>query len=421
MRMRKLGFGQSVVFLASEEIESKIRERTGRKSDLPIGVDDVLCWSIGETWEDLRKSMPSWAVQGERFERTKGLLRGTATPVGQLREYLEDESQTLQRRYKPDCHDRGIDYLFRGWGRNNTNINNIIARCKVFGAMSLSAAGLNEEQERELAPEVEEERQIERPPRLTPRRHQVHHALWRLAQTGEVLLDEGAFRPAFLGLVSTSAAELFEAAQFPADVLVTTDFMHTVEKPASASQHSFVSDSYQRPVQFVLSVPQGRGERFRKLVIISPFEANELFGTIKEKRRVTLHLFSPRMNAAYASLDKLELFNVGHAFNADEISRSATQQLNLFAGSLYLRSIKEYGEICDALGLARCSLREDRQVLADGFIDPPIGQWGLQSSPIPFLRSLLMKIRREGEGIQKTHLGKILNGVRLGMVDFVQG
>jgi hypothetical protein len=47
--MRKLGFGQSVVFLASKEIESKIRERTGRRFDLPIGVDDVLCWSVGET------------------------------------------------------------------------------------------------------------------------------------------------------------------------------------------------------------------------------------------------------------------------------------------------------------------------------------------------------------------------------------
>jgi hypothetical protein len=108
--------------------------------------------------------MPSWGVQGGRFERTKGLLRGTATTVGQLCKYLEDESQTLQRRYKLHCHDCGIEYLFRAWGRNNTNINNIISRCKVFGAMSSSAAGLNEEQERELAPDVEQDRQIERPP-----------------------------------------------------------------------------------------------------------------------------------------------------------------------------------------------------------------------------------------------------------------
>jgi hypothetical protein len=229
------------------------------------------------------------------------------------------------------------------------------------------------------------------------------------------LLDEEVF------VQLSNAAKLFEAAEFPADVLVTTDFKHTVEEPVSAFQHSFVSDSYQRPVQFVLSVPRGHGEKSRTLVIISPFEATELFGTIQNKRRVTLHLFSPRMNAGYASLDKLELFNVGRAFNADEISRSTTQQLNLFGGSLYLRSFEECGEMCDYLGLERCTLNGDQQVLADGFIDPPIGQWGLQSSPIPFLRSRLMKIRREGEGIEKTHLGKILSGVRLGMVDFVKG
>jgi hypothetical protein len=41
-------------------------------------------------------------------------------------------------------------------------------------------------------------------------------------------------------------------------------------------------------------------------------------------------------------------------------------------------------------------------------------------SPVPFLRTLLMKIRREGEGIEKTHLGKILSGVRLEEADFTE-
>jgi hypothetical protein len=42
----------------------------------------------------------------------------------------------------------------------------------------------------------------------------------------------------------------------------------------------------------------------------------------------------------------------------------------------------------------------------------------MRRSPVPFLRTLLMKIRREGEGIEKTHLGRILNGVRLEEADF---
>jgi uncharacterized protein (DUF1697 family) len=108
--MRKLGFGQSVVFVTPEEIARKIRERTCKATDAQIGVEDVLCWSIGETWEDLKRGMPLWAVQGERFERTKSLLSGTATTLEQVETFLEDEAQTLEVRYKPLLQgDRGHD------------------------------------------------------------------------------------------------------------------------------------------------------------------------------------------------------------------------------------------------------------------------------------------------------------------------
>jgi hypothetical protein len=85
---------------------------------------------------------------------------------------------------------------------------------------------------------------------------------------------------------------------------------------------------------------------------------------------------------------------------------------------LYLRSLSEYNELCDYLGLLRGKAKMGQQVYADGFIDPPTGIWGLKQSPVPFLRSLLMKIRREGEGVEKTHMGRILNGIRLEEEDF---
>jgi hypothetical protein len=77
--------------------------------------------------------------------------------------------------------------------------------------------------------------------------------------------------------------------------------------------------------------------------------------------------------------------------------------------------------MCDFLGLLRCKPVEGQQVDVDGFIDPPVGKWGLKASPVLFLRTLLMKIRREGEGVEKTHMGKILNGVRLEEADFQDG
>jgi hypothetical protein len=79
MRMRKLGHGQAITFIVPKEIETKIYERTGKHLSVPIEVADVLSWLIGETWSDLRRSMPLWAVQGQRYKSHKHLLNGTNT------------------------------------------------------------------------------------------------------------------------------------------------------------------------------------------------------------------------------------------------------------------------------------------------------------------------------------------------------
>jgi hypothetical protein len=92
-------------------------------------------------------------------------------------------------------------------------------------------------------------------------------------------------------------------------------------------------------------------------------------------------------------------------------------QLNLFAGALYLGSYEEYNDLCTMLGLRVTNLREGQQFTADGFITPPAGTWDLRDSPISFLRALLLRTRREGQGLESTHLGKTLNGVRLEEAD----
>ncbi|KAF2833124.1 hypothetical protein CC86DRAFT_461565 [Ophiobolus disseminans] len=417
MRMRKLGFGQSVAFIVPEEISTKIQERTGKPSHAPIEVSDVLCWSIAETWQDLKRSMPLWAVQGERFERNKNLLCGTDTSNGQAQAFLEDEAQTLEARYMPRTQDSGGMGMLKNWDLNNQNIAKIVTRCREFEAMGFSAATLSEEQERELAPEIEEERQIERPARLDAIKHTVHADLQRLVLSGKLTVGSKAFGPTFQALGTTSAARLCDLWKFPTGLLVTADFIRTVKPPAGSSMAAFISDSYQRPVQFVLSVYDDHGT-VQNLLIISPVETNILLASIRKFAKVTLHLFAPRANIGFAPLDRLELYNVGRTFSRNLVSRSLTVQLNLFAGSLYLRDFNEYTELCDLLGLLRAKPVHGQQVYADGFIDPPTGTWGLTKSPVPFLRMFLVKIRREGEGLEKTHLGKILNGIRLEEADF---
>jgi hypothetical protein len=120
--MRKLGVGQSAAFIVSEGISTKIRERTSKPLDRPIKVSDILCWSITETWRVLKRSLPSWAVQGERFERNKKLLYGAATTEAQANAFLEDEAQSLEVRYKPRSQEESGMSMLRTWDLNNSNI-----------------------------------------------------------------------------------------------------------------------------------------------------------------------------------------------------------------------------------------------------------------------------------------------------------
>jgi hypothetical protein len=68
MRLRKLGLGQPVVFYDPEEIKSQLLLRKKTSGYTTVRVSNVLCWAIKETWLDIRRSMPLWALQGRCFQ-----------------------------------------------------------------------------------------------------------------------------------------------------------------------------------------------------------------------------------------------------------------------------------------------------------------------------------------------------------------
>lgn len=417
MRMRKLGNGQSVVFCVPEDIQHQIRERTDRSALQKIGLSNVLTWAIHGTWDDAKKSMPLWAAQGERFIRQKKLWGDLcaeghgAVSSEQARNFLEDEAQSLEQRYRPN------------WKKASSNLplevqdgvhSEILARCNEFDNISHLTAKMNEEQERELSPEVQHERQVQRPPKQTPAQHSIDSDLENFISTGILLEGSSAFRPAFQSLRETSAAHHLDVNEFPPDLLVTIDFCRTV-KPQDTT--SFISDAYQRSVQWILT----SGDRTQsdtvnvtgRMVVISPFEAQELYGLIKNSKYVTMHLYGPRFNLGKPALDTLDLYNISKVGGTGlNIPLALTIQLNLFAGQLYFGSFEEYVRACELLGIASEPL-EDVKAGPDGFI------WGdnqistFRHSPVKFLKVLMSQIRRNGEGIDRTHMGQLCNGIPL--------
>ncbi|KAL4994276.1 hypothetical protein BDV10DRAFT_189152 [Aspergillus recurvatus] len=437
MRMRKLGKGQSVVFCIPQEIQSKILSIIGKPSGYDISVSDVLRWAVSETWVDMQRSIPLWAIQGERFERQNNLW-GKARRYGetqmsktQAEEFLEQESQSLEQRYRPRLDDNAPPFI-KSDDEYNGNIRLILERCREFRNINFQSTQLQEEQERQLAPEVEQERQIQRPPSATPEEHSVHPDLRYFATTGILKEGSNAFMPAFQALNNTSAATYLSVSEFArhpdvpeltSGLLVTSDFARTVRMPKSPSS---TMDDYQRPVQWVLTGTvhsfAGRGRKTVKhMIVISPYEANELHSEIMKSKDVTMRLYAPRQNRIFSALDNLDLYPIPRANSVVlDIPTAVRIQLNLFAGQLYISSFDEYREICDFLGVACYAAPEGLTVAADGFIVAP-DKAQFTESPLKFLKVLISQIRKDGQEIDKTHIGKLLDGKLLTMDDFEVG
>lgn len=420
--MRKLGQGQSVVFCIPKEIERQFLWRKKTPGSTDIGVSDVLCWAITETWVDTRRSMPLWAVQGRRYEHQRQLWADASTEEevmsrSHAERFLEDEAQTLEDRYRTSI---AADTPALMQADVNMNLRRIQDRCREFHTLEHSTATLREEQERELSPEIVQEREVQRPAPAEPMLHRIHSDVKAFVMNGVMRSHSKAFKPAFETLRQTSAASYLEVSQFPRDVLTTVDFASTIQ---SSSQPSLL-DSYQRPVQWILtSIGDGRDNKIKHVVIISPYEAQMLLTGIRSSKRVTLHLYAPRPNLEIRRIDGLDLYRVTATTTPSTLPRHYVTQLNLFAGQLYLDSFSEYVEVCTTLGLAWRTVEEGSTVAADGFIIRGCnGQVHSTStfsdSPVMFLQTLMTKIRKNCEDISKTHVGAILGGRLLPPSDF---
>ncbi|OQN95283.1 hypothetical protein B0A48_18754 [Cryoendolithus antarcticus] len=420
MRMRKLGKGQSVVFCIPQEIQVKILQRVSKTQGMDINVADVILWSISETWKAARRSMPLWTVQGERFIRHENLWAEvakngrTSLSRRQAEKFLEDEAQSLDNRYRPRQKQSQMSSLATS---TVPGLQRIFDRCQQFGNLEFNSSSLQEEQERELSPEIEQERQVQRAPPAQPVLNSLHQDVRLFAMTGMVATDSKAYMPAFEALYDCSAAGDFSLSQLTADrkLFVTTDFVRTIN---SSGDGSYVSDAFQRPVQWLLTSRTKDSDMMDNVIIISPYEANQLYNDMRMSLTGTLHIYKPRCNSGYQCLDRLDFHTVCAQGMSPVISRALAVQIGLFAGQLYLSSYEDYQAICNFLGLCADALTKEMsdqgwRVAADGFIlsdgqGRAGGGCGVKESPVNFLKIFITKVRRNGDGIAKTHMGGLL-------------
>ncbi|KAI8962385.1 hypothetical protein F5Y11DRAFT_322850 [Daldinia sp. FL1419] len=430
MRMRMLGQGQSVVFCVPDEIQGKIRAHRDDirlPTDQDITVLDILDWSIGETWKDIHRSMALWANQGRRNEQHNGIWAEARSGTGislnrSLAErYLEEEAKTLEFRYRPSASSNAVAAA----QTSNTDVADAITqRCNEFKNLKLNSAALQEEEERELSPEIEQERQDQRPPPANPAVHIIHDDIQAFVASGTIIPGSNGYMPAFVALRDTSAGKRFDVSQFRPGLLVSKDFADAIKRRGNSDRF----DSYQRAIQWILTgaPPSGKDPACtpaKHMMVISPFEANGLLPKIQKSNAVSLHLYAPRANLGYCKLDGLDLYTVPERLASREIPQRLITELNLFAGQLYFGSYEQYVDACRFLGISYDTPGEGEEITADGFIAKDSmgrvgGESGLQNSPVAFFRILHTRIRRNCESISKTDMGKLLDNQLLKPSDF---
>jgi len=273
---------------------------------------------------------------------------------------------------------------------------------------------MDEEQEREVVHEAERERQVERFPRVLPARHSIHQAVVDFVKTGVVPTTTKAFCQAFQTLDVTSAAA-DEAHIWSPNILASRDFQMTVKSSGKP-------DDYLPPVQWVVSAKKADNE---VLVILSPYEANHLLPEIRLSDKVHLHLYTPRTTKSMKPCDDLDLYNIPMVPAGWTFPSSLMDQLNVFAGQLYLKDYETYIRLCRFLCVYARDLQgeEGIEVGCDGFI--PLSNRPrhlqrvdtFQTTPLTSLRTLV-GLRRNGMRFAPTHMGKLLDGRLLFEDDF---
>ncbi|KAM7220102.1 hypothetical protein V8F06_004430 [Rhypophila decipiens] len=407
MRMRKLGQGQSVTFIVSPEMQKRIRGIRNITNGRSLAVSDIIAWSVWETWNEEERSIPLWANQGLRHIRQETIWED-ANSSGSFssthaHRYLETEAMSLEERYRPKAAAGSEDTNLPN--RNEVGSSLVSQLSKIEEALtdfgdstsgsSPTSSMIQEEQERELAPEIEQERQVSRPAPRKALHHDNHPDLLTFVRTGQIPTNSDCFLPAFAAMSNTTAASLFpgDLSSFLGNLLVTKDFTRTVDETGP----NYHSDSYQRDVQWILvtnSGTAGPGEKtpISRMVIISPFEANHVKNVIEKQDDpvpVTLHAYLPRPSLTFRSMEDLDTYIA------------------------YLRSYDEYVRLCRYLGLMYAASGGKEVRTVDGFV----GKRGypdeceFDSNPVPFLSEMYKKIRRDCvSGFEKTHLGRILAG-----------
>ncbi|RDW76207.1 hypothetical protein BP5796_07028 [Coleophoma crateriformis] len=403
MRLRDFGHTHSVLVLAPPEVDREIRglrDASGRLSARELGMSDVLRWLFKQTIQDLSVSLPGWVEQGLSYRRRKLAADKLGTHSRDLdlmslpksaalefvREWEEEESRSIETLYSPSSGSQILGLMKPADAvlARDSSYQDIINVGRNFSLYDHDLVSRQQRYEREVELEVEIIRDVKRPPKALHETPSIHVDIISFVRTGQVPLESSAVMdvPKFLG--HFSIGKWSTKAAWSSSLWVTIDFATTIKSQSTV-------DDYANPVSWILASSSSATPKI--LLVISAFEANALLDYIRCSESVCLHVYAPNLRKSrLCAMDSMLFFNISGSNTNYIINKDLHQELAVFAGRLYLNSYLEYRELLDYIGKRGGSFRD-------------------------LVRGLL-EIRRKGEDISLTHMGKLLDDQQLTESDF---
>ncbi|RLN90956.1 hypothetical protein BBJ28_00011407 [Nothophytophthora sp. Chile5] len=374
MRMRLLENGHRLMFVASHTVHLELQQFSKPAS---VSSEKIVEWCKGNSSNFITNQLTMWSANGVEFYRKRELLQGELGA-----NFCADENLSLASMYGMKRKKQPLASIVEsqtaslrdGIDAHAGLLQDIVNRVRrLAGGSYKYGQVLGEEQERQLEPEQEDQRQRQFPPRMKPYHGPVIHPfVARLAKTGKwpprtaSEKDAVALFPEVFAATSITN-ELFVTDWVNKKFYVTKEFTRTVILPQGS-----VMDDYLRTPSWIIWL-----DKYDTILVVSPFEVNELWDAFKQNARLTLIPVAVRLRPGQTMMFDSPGFDVGCEHPLPASSSDAFFQLLMATGTLYLQNQQEVDAYIAFLGLCPQPRSEDQtrhfdaqRIAMSGFVAP---------------------------------------------------
>ncbi|EAW10826.1 uncharacterized protein ACLA_053000 [Aspergillus clavatus NRRL 1] len=416
MRLRQLGTTQSITFVAPPEVHQSILDvrRQNKRGDCRLDSSDVVAWLLDQTCAANRDLLPLHYAQGADFcyrmqaaARYERFLTKSTHRDKFLRLVRQAEQQTLEQLYDPRSQknrEASISREASGFhleGELRVYMDELSATRHLSQDLSLMKTSALEEveQEREVAYEVQEERQLQRPRRQKALEFPgVNETILEFVRTG-FLKGSSGYMKASKALLSTELARKHQitALPFMPRLYASAELTRTIKLREGER-----NDNFARPINWILwSMTSSTA------LVIIPEEAEAIIPVLRTLENPSVHLilYAAPFTRRMLQFNRLRFYAIPELPKDWHPPSWLSFELGILAGRLYFE-FEEYQDIMDRLQL---DAKDGSNGESSGSLC--LGN-RLDKKHLQFLQEWLT-LRRHGQDISHTPMGYVCQGWRL--------